>query len=377
MIIGIDFKPNTGGIAELTHNLAVSVQSTGIHVVVLSTKKDDSAVFDSSQPYDVIRDDLDPPYKRYRRNRYLAWLVRKHIISIQPDAIMCNTYDRISSIVQRVSRSERIPFFVYVHGLDVALKRKLRHRKTKERVLRRADGVIANSKNTRDLAITGGSRQDRTHVVTPGVFNTATESHSKNRTELPEKVRGASHVLLSVGRLIQRKGFDTVIHALPSIQEKYPGVVYVLIGDGPDRARLETLGISNACGDSVIFLGTVDESMKNECYRTADVFVMPNRNMANGDMEGFGIVFLEANLFGKPVIGGNAGGVPDSIEHGRSGFLVHPDNVEDFSRRVVELFSQPEVAKKMGVYGRQRAIEQFDWSTRGRIVAEILAGGQH
>ena len=154
-------------------------------------------------------------------------------------------------------------------------------------------------------------------------------------------------VLLTVGRVVPRKGMDTIIRALPSLIETFPDLHYLLVGRGEYRATLEALAAELGVSDHVTFVGSVADGELVEHYRLCDLFVMPNRELPNHDTEGFGLVFLEANACGKPVIGGRAGGVVEAVRDGENGLLVNGDDVADVSRAIASVLGDEALADRL------------------------------
>jgi len=169
-----------------------------------------------------------------------------------------------------------------------------------------------------------------------------------------------ARVILTVGRLTPRKGIDTVIRALPSVIERVPNAVYMVVGEGEDRERLEALARETGVEDHVLFEGSVPFSQLPSTYNLCDVFVTPSRS-APPSVEGFGIVFLEANACGKPVIGARSGGIPDAIVDGETGLLVEPDDEPGLAEALVSLLSNPERCRALGEAGRARVEQACTW----------------
>jgi phosphatidylinositol alpha-1,6-mannosyltransferase len=168
-------------------------------------------------------------------------------------------------------------------------------------------------------------------------------------------------VLLTVGRLIERKGHDTVIRAMVEIRRAFPDVVYVVAGSGPDEARLRSLATSlDLPSDAVRFVGEVRQDELAVYYSLADVFVMPNR-IVGSDVEGFGLVFLEAALSGRPAIGGRSGGAIDAIVDGVTGLLVDPNSGVAFTEAAHRLLSDSALAGRMGAAAKERGLRDFDY----------------
>ncbi len=184
-------------------------------------------------------------------------------------------------------------------------------------------------------------------------------------------------MLLTVGRLDERKGHDTIIASLPKILQREPDAVYLIVGKGRTLSHLQKLAKENGVEDKVIFAGYVPDEDLPDYYRLCDVFILANRitekdTTLAGDVEGFGIVFVEANSTGKPVIGCHSGGVVESVEDGKTGILVEPGNSEAIADAVIQLFGDEDKRKKMGEYGRERAVEKFEWDKLSKQIEKLL-----
>ncbi len=228
--------------------------------------------------------------------------------------------------------------------------------------LKRVDMFVAISNYTKSLLVKAGVPSEKIVVIYPPV------DHERfSRRGDPSKIKSSlpphDFLLLSVTRLVKKKGVDTVISLLPSLKKRFPGLLYVVGGDGEDRERLEALTYQFGVEDSVIFLGRVPSDILIDLYAAADLFVLPTREDARtGSVEGFGIVFLEAGSQEVPVIGPNRGGSADAIIHGRTGYLVDPYDPADIERRIVELLHRPDLRARFGKAGRERALRPTDWS---------------
>lgn len=179
----------------------------------------------------------------------------------------------------------------------------------------------------------------------------------------------AQKILLSVGRLDARerhKGLDEVILALERLAPSFPDALFVIAGEGDDRNRLEALAREHGVSDRVAFKGGVTDRELIELYRNCDVFSMPS------SQEGFGIVFLEAMAFKKPVIGGNHGGTPEVILDNETGFLVEHGDVAALAEKIGILLRDPELCKRMGEAGRRRVEENFTFESLRKSLMGLL-----
>ena len=163
-------------------------------------------------------------------------------------------------------------------------------------------------------------------------------------------------MLLTVGRLISSepgKGVDSVIEVLPKVMKAVPDLFYVIVGGGDLQPRLEQMARESSARDSIFFVGKLPLDQLKGCYARTDIFVMPSRQ------EGFGIVFLEAMVFGKPVIAGDSGGAPEVVQNGVTGFSVNPDDRDALTDRLIQLLQDESLRTRMGGAGRQRVEDNF------------------
>jgi phosphatidylinositol alpha-1,6-mannosyltransferase len=241
----------------------------------------------------------------------------------------------------------------------------------RRRALREPAGILSISARTTELVVQAGSPPERVHVTYCGVD---AERHTPQPApQLRRELAGDGPLLLSVARLVRRKGIDTVLSSLPAVLARVPELTYVVVGDGPDRQRLIALAEQLGVSGRVRFLTRVPGDL-SEYYNACDLIVMPTREEP-GDVEGFGIVFLEANACGKPVIGARAGGVVDAVADGESGLLVPPSDPVALADAIVSLLADPARAAEMGRRGRERVLANFTWEHVGASsLAAIEAG---
>jgi phosphatidylinositol alpha-1,6-mannosyltransferase len=184
--------------------------------------------------------------------------------------------------------------------------------------------------------------------------------------------------VLSVGNLVARKGQDLVLQALPQLTKRWPGLTYVVVGDGPFRSQLVELARALGVERSVRFVGRVAPDALPSFYRLCDVFAMPSRFLAHHhDVEGFGIVYLEAGACAKPAIGGLSGGTEDAIVHEQTGLLIHPEHPDSLAQAATRLLENPSFAASLGQNARRRVVADFTWDAYvhclRREITEIMA----
>jgi phosphatidylinositol alpha-1,6-mannosyltransferase len=175
--------------------------------------------------------------------------------------------------------------------------------------------------------------------------------------------------LLSVGRLVPRKGIDTVLRALSRLPER---VTYRVVGSGPDEARLRRLAGELGLGERVTFLGRLSESELAEEYQRCALFVLPSRRTAGGELEGLGLVFFEANAWGRPVVAGRSGGEVDAVVDGETGVLVDGASVDAVAAAIQGLVGDPHRLRRLGEQGRRRVETTHNWRTAAARLDDLL-----
>jgi phosphatidylinositol alpha-1,6-mannosyltransferase len=182
-------------------------------------------------------------------------------------------------------------------------------------------------------------------------------------------------LLLSVGRLVARKGQDNLIRAVPAIASRVPDAVVLIVGDGPDGPRLRALVSALGVDRRVHFAGSVPWVDLPAHYAAADVFAMPCRTRGSGlDVEGLGIVFLEASASGLPVVAGRSGGAPETVQPGRTGVVVDGRDVAQVARATTELLTDRDLASGWGANGRAWVSQTWNWDSSAQRLAALLSG---
>lgn len=267
----------------------------------------------------------------------------------------------------------------YIHGEEITVESRHgsfgRHR---QRYLKHADAVIAVSDFTRNALIkTMNVSKDKITLIQNGV-NTERFSPGPRPQELIDRHGIAGkRVILSVGRVVPRKGMDAMVRAMPAIVASVPDAHFIVVGEGDYLPTVKVL--ANECGvsDHVTFAGRVGDDELIQYYRLCEVFAMPNREMPDGDTEGFGLVFLEANACGKPVVGGNAGGAVEAVRDGENGLLVDGWSVDSIEKAIIQLLTDDGLYKRIAAQAlavaraadSRRVAEEFNALCR-RLVGE-------
>ena len=264
----------------------------------------------------------------------------------------------------------RRPFVCWTHGEELGFASTSRELTwLMRRTYARAAAILANSHNSARLLADWGVPAAKVVVVHPGVdVNRFSPTADPGDWRLRFAPRGEV-VILSVGRLQRRKGHDLLLRALAQWNGNDPAVRYLIAGDGPHRATLESDARALGLGDRVVFLGAVAEASLPGLYGASDIFAMPNRQ-DGVDFEGFGIVFLEAAAAGRATIGGRSGGVPEAVQDGVTGVLVEGTDPGELAAAIRRL-APASVRTAMGQAGRARVLREFTWEHGARRVADV------
>jgi phosphatidylinositol alpha-1,6-mannosyltransferase len=375
VLVTNNFPPVRGGSAIVYHNLA---QCLGDKIVVMAPKinyLDGLPLIgwrehDRRAPYKIVRLPLlrtvlgSPGKGVLRKLRFilsdvtirlrvlatLAELIVKHRVR----AICIGELIASAWIIQLFGVLPWIRVLVYVHGeeittadpYDVTLRRR-RH------ALLAADRIIVVSRFTLDAVkdLLRVPVDGRISLIQNGVDLTRFQPHGKKLELSTLYELEGRFVFVSVCRLLEKKGIDAALKAFAKAVEVYPDCRFLIVGTGPYGPALRALAEELSIGSRVRFTGEVPEDELVEHYCLGDVFVMPNRKLANGDTEGFGLVFLEANGCGLPVIAGRDGGSTDAVSDGVNGLVVDGNSIEDIASAMIALRRDADLRKTLGARG--------------------------
>lgn len=262
-----------------------------------------------------------------------------------------------------------IPYIIIFHGGETERYAKgvisscLTHS-----LVKASDLIIANSNYTKDEIRNRLKYKKCIYVLNPGVDVESFYPQNINSN------RNKNYVLLSVGTLVKRKGHENVLKAIAKIKEEIDCLKYIIIGKGPEMDNLKNLAYNElGLEDYVDFLGFVEDKKLPYYYNMCDVFIMPSMKIEDKfGTEGFGIVYLEANACGKPVIGGRSGGVTDAVIDGETGILVNPESVDEIAEAILFLYKNKHIAVAMGQKGMERARKEFTWLKVAERFQEII-----
>jgi phosphatidyl-myo-inositol dimannoside synthase len=271
-----------------------------------------------------------------------------------------------------INRLTGIPYVVYAHGEEIMQTDRFRYQpRVRDRIYKGAATVVANSEFTKKQLLRIGVSRDRIVKITPGV------DAARFRPERPnEQLKclynlNGKTVILTVARLVPRKGHKAALQAFARVCREFPEAHYLIAGTGPEEQKLRQLIEQLGMQGRVTFTGYVASETLPNLYNLCDIMLLANREEADGDVEGFGIVFLEANAAGKPVIGGRSGGAIEAVADGVTGRLVDPDSSVELEAILREFLSNPKLRQNMGAAGRRRVESEFNWKQRAQSLHEV------
>ncbi|MFI6155687.1 glycosyltransferase family 4 protein [Kitasatospora sp. NPDC051170] len=373
LIVTNDFPPRPGGIQAFVHNMAVR-QPAGSIVVYASTWRDGSEVraFDAEQPFPVIRDRTKVMVPTPRVTRRAAEILRAE----KCDSVWFGAAAPLGLMAPTLRRAGAGRLLGMTHGHEAAWAQLPGSRQLLRRIGAGTDVLTYLGEYTRSrIASAVGPRAAARMVqLPPGVDETAFHPGSggaevRRRLGLAERP-----VVVCVSRLVPRKGQDTLIEAMPQILADVPDAVLLIVGGGPYRADLEKLADARGVRDAVRFTGSVPWEELPAHYGAGDVFAMPCRTRRGGlDVEGLGIVYLEASATGLPVVAGDSGGAPDAVLEGETGYVVPGGSAAASAERIVRLLKDEELRRRMGEAGRRWVERSWRWDLLAGRLTSLLA----
>jgi len=321
LMVSYDFPPALGGIQTYAYELAQRLATPCDDFAVVAPEAAGAPSVDADLPFEVFRVNASFDSFPLRILPLLASTRRRFDATFHTQWHTAGA----SVLTRRLGDAPRV--FAAAHGRELLFQPFNGHAvlnkgfdRFRTWTLRHADAVFPVSTYTASLVRNMGVPPERIEVVHNGTDPTLFRPHDARPLRDALGLNGHK-VLMTIGRLVPRKGIDTVLHALPQVAHDVPDVQYLIGGHGPDRPRLEALTQDLGLEERVRFLGNIAPEALPRYYNASDVFVMPSR--AEGpSVEGFGIVFLEAGACGKPVVGARSGGIPDAVRDGETGLLI-------------------------------------------------------
>ncbi|MDJ0461359.1 glycosyltransferase family 4 protein [Streptomyces sp. H27-C3] len=370
LIVTNDFPPRPGGIQAFLHNMALRLDPERLVVYASTWKRgqegaDATAAFDAEQPFTVVRDRTTMLLPTPRVTRRAVGLLREHGCT----SVWFGAAAPLALMAPALRRAGATRLVATTHGHEAGWAQLPAARQLLRRIGEGTDTITYLGEYTRSR-IAGALTPEaaaRMAQLPPGVDEKTFHPGSGGDTVRERLGLADRPVVVCVSRLVPRKGQDTLILAMPRILRAVPDAVLLIVGGGPYAEQLSKLAAETGVTDSVRFAGPVPWAELPAHYGAGDVFAMPCRTRRGGlDVEGLGIVYLEASATGLPVVAGDSGGAPDAVLDGETGWVVRGGSAEESADRVVTLLQDPALRRRMGERGREWVEEKWRW--------DLLAG---
>lgn len=361
LIVTLEYPPQIGGIASYVYNFirAYSTYATCVVYAPFTGNKDE---FDKLNDWKVYR---KQPFWKFMWPHWLRLLFQLFVLvrTERPDVIHIHQVLPGGYVAWLLKKYFKIPYVIFLHGSDVQHIKLQKHKiKRFIRVSTEATRVIVNSHFLEREVKTIIPGLSTIQVIYPSPAEQFfTPALAEEVLKLKESLAlTGKKVMITVARMVPGKGHVHLARLLPQLLEKIPNLVWVIVGDGNEREELVKTISQNQLQSVVRMVGAVDPLALPTLYEAADVFVLLNEKN-DTTAEGFGTVFLEAALYGLPVVAGDVGGVQEAVDQLQTGILVDPMQEEAVVSSIAEILRNPTYAREMGQRGRDRVIREFTW----------------
>ena len=380
LVVTNDFGPRSGGIETFIHGLlAQASKNQQRNFVVLTSRQDPQGeviTFDQKMWEEnrikVVRDTA----RVLLPTRRLAKAATDLFVAHKCENVIFGASAPLGLLAKSLRKAGAKHIVALTHGHEVWWARMPLFSAALRRIGAQADQMTYLGEFTRGAVANVLLREDHSKLVhlPPGVDLTRFTPGVKS-VELQKKWGIAdAPVIVSIGRLVARKGSDQLIKAMPDVLQRFPKSKLLLVGTGNYQKRLEKLVRNLKVQDSVIFAGRVEHELLPDYYRLGDIFAAPCRSRYGGlEVEGLGIVYLEASACGVPVIAGKSGGAPDAVLDGKTGLLVNGRDHREIGAAVIKLLSDQPLRQQMGANGRVWMEQLWSWEGIGARFEEIIS----
>jgi phosphatidylinositol alpha-1,6-mannosyltransferase len=361
LIISIEFPPGPGGIGTLSYQIANILTKSGWKVSVsspqrFSTEKE-IKMFNQSQRFEIQSISYKGPFLFEAIDRFIKSFT---LISKRKPNIILSIGGQATWLGAILSILTNTPLASIGIGTEFVHGTKIQHWLTRNS-FNQADNVVAISKYTKNLMVEFNIKESLIYVIPCGAddelfMKGLPVEYLKLKYQLDN-----SKVILTVGTLTKRKAQDIVIRAISLLKETIPEIKYLIVGNPVTKDELQHLAGALGVRDSIVFAGQASQVELPYLYNLADVFVLVSRQTKNGDVEGFGIVVIEAALCGTPSVVSNKSGLVETIIDGETGYIVEQENPDATADAIQELLLDDNLRKKMGEAAYRNASENSTW----------------
>jgi phosphatidylinositol alpha-1,6-mannosyltransferase len=371
LLVSNDFPPRRGGIQSYLQELVDHLVAAGTHTLTVYAPNWKGADdFDREAAYEVVRHPGTLMLPVPQVSGRMRQLIDRH----GTDTVWFGAAAPLA-LMAPLARDAGVGRVVAsTHGHEVGWSMLPLARTALRRIGTGCDVVTYVSRYTRGRFASAFGADAALEHLPPGVDTDRFAPDEVARAELRARYRlGERPVVVCVSRLVPRKGQDMLIRAMPAIRQRVPGAALVIVGGGPYRTSLRRLAHGFGVAEHVVFTGGVPGDELPAHHALADVFAMPCRTRGAGlDVEGLGIVYLEASSTGVPVVAGRSGGAPETVRDGETGVVVDGWDLGAIAATVGDLLADPDRAARMGEAGRRWVVDNWQWNTKAQRLAELL-----
>ena len=374
LLVTNDLGPRAGGIETFIHGIIDELcKEPGNELVIYTGHQEGAEDFDaalkSRYGIEVIRDRMSILLPTPRVNRAVARVMKARGIS----TVWFGALAPLGWMSGHLRRHGATRIISLTHGHEVWWSKLWPFSWIIKAMTRNIDLITYLGNFTHNAMRPALSKGVRTERLAPGIDIEHFMPHPPNQELIARFNLGGKDVLLCIGRLVQRKGQDKLIEAMPLILKEFPSAVLLIVGIGNYEKRLHQLVQKYQVSDHVIFVGRISYTELPQYLSLAKIFVMPSRSRFFGlEVEGLGIVYLEASACGIPVLAGASGGAPDAVLEGETGSVVDGRKVPEIARALIELLKDEGSLQRMGKRGREWAVEAWSWKIWGERFKELL-----
>jgi len=367
-----DFYPKLGGVAVFLENLCAQLYHREHYINVISCETENSEMVDRHHPYRIYR------YPVWNPLSSTPPVALTSLLSFRSrwDIAFLGSFNATHALGLWVAHTILgIPIVMLCHGNDLRYGQSTEvDRRIGSLILKNISLILCNSRFTVKTVQDTGYK-GAVDILHPGIDTNIFHPEVDKSEIVRSHGLNGKRVLLTVSRLTEMKNIQGVLAALPAVIKQVPNLLYLVVGNGEDESKLKTLVENMGLQRYVRFVRRVENSQLPAYYCAADLYVMPSCYVkATGDVETFGISFIEASACAKPVIGSYVGGIPDAVVNGVTGLLVDPLDTEGIAKAIIRLLSDKAYARELGMNGRYRVEHEFSWEKVGKELEAKLLG---
>jgi phosphatidylinositol alpha-1,6-mannosyltransferase len=372
LLVTNDFPPRPGGIQSYLEQLVGQLAQRGSHTLtVYAPHWKGAADHDRAAPYEVVRH----PSSLMLPVPTVDTRMRRLITDGDIEAVWFGAAAPLALLADRARRAGAGRVLASTHGHEVGWSMLPVARSALRRIGGTTDVVTFVSRYTRRRFASAFGPGAALEHLPPGVDTERFAPDPAARAELRARYGlGQRPTIVCLSRLVPRKGQDMLIRALPTIRDRIDGAALVIVGGGPYLATLRRLAQQSGVSDHVLFTGGVPATELPAHHAFGDVFAMPCRTRGAGlDVEGLGIVYLEASASGVPVVAGRSGGAPETVQDGGTGLVVDGRSVAQIADAVSQILADPDRAAQLGAAGRRWVADEWRWQAHAGRLGQLLA----